>query len=69
MTKKPTVKVNCTASKYALPNERIVEFYHGETSGLIQLYTDSEGFLRVNLYRLDEKVKVSVYHNKTTKGN
>jgi len=57
---KPKVILNCVASHYATPKERIIEYSNGPSGGLIQLYTDNDGTLRVVLYSHDKDVKITV---------
>ena len=55
---KPKVTVNCVASRYAGPDERIIEFSHKQGGGLISFYPTEDGGLLVNLYHLDPSVMV-----------
>lgn len=59
---KPVIKSG-PASKYAMPNETIVEFNSGLPNGpggLISLLRRDNGELSVNIYRLDAGVHVLV---------
>lgn len=56
---KPRVITKCVASHYAGPNERIIEFSSRYGGGLISLM-ETVGGLRVDLYRLDPTVTVTV---------
>lgn len=65
MRRKPRVNVNCVASRYAGPNERIVEYSNGKSGGLISLVTLDDGTLRVELYRHDAEVSIVVGQGET----
>lgn len=54
--KKPSVKTKCVANSYSAPNERIIEF----DGGLIAFRNLPNDVLLVSLYRLDNRVQVSV---------
>jgi len=59
--KKPKVIVNCVASHFADPDQRIVELSSDVAGGLLSMYVH-EGRLVVELYHLDDNVDVSVEH-------
>jgi hypothetical protein len=60
---KPRVTLNCPASHYAAPNERIIEYsfpgIDGNPGGLISLWEDSKGRPHISLYRHDAAIKIS----------
>lgn len=57
--RRPTVTVNCVASRYAAPDERIVEFSDSQSGGLIRLWRHPvDGKLYVQVYRQDPDVVV-----------
>lgn len=63
--KKPKVIVNCVASHYTLPNERIIEYSFGgdgrgnSIGGLIK-FVWVNGEPRVALYRHDKEIKIVI---------
>lgn len=63
---KPRVLTKCVANHYAASNERIVEFSfpgtkdHEQKGGLVSFRRLSDGTTIVNLYGLDDDVKVVV---------
>jgi hypothetical protein len=59
-SRKIKIITNCVANHYASPNERIVEFNSPYGGGLISFWMHEDGTLSVDLYELDEKVKVIV---------
>ena len=56
---KPKVKLNCVASKYAGPTERIIEFSSKSGGGLIA-FREHDGKLTVDVYHQDATVEVRV---------
>ena len=60
--KKPRITVNCVASKYSAPEERIIEFSGNtpEQGGLIQFRFHGNGKLYVEVYRQGCDVVVHV---------
>ena len=58
MRRKPKVIVQCVASQYECPDERIIEFNSKGGGGLISFYARCDGTLSVTLYRLDPTVIV-----------
>lgn len=57
--KRPKVTVNCVASRYAGPGERIIEFSSANGGGLISLFCREDGTLAVDVYRTDHTVTVT----------
>lgn len=58
---KPIVNTNPVANTYAGPSERIVEFSSGKPNGpggLISVTRKDDGAVRVDVYRMDERVEV-----------
>jgi hypothetical protein len=58
--RKPKVTINCVASHYAGPDERIIEFSSKGGGGLIAFRVADDGRLLVDVYRQDRTVKVRV---------
>lgn len=56
--RKPRVLTKCVANYYASPNERIVEFSHGDKSGLISFRAMNDGSMLVTVYRTDAGITV-----------
>lgn len=55
---KPRVNTRCVADRYAMADEKIVEFSEGISGGLISLRRHPDGNLLVQLYNLDKDVEV-----------
>lgn len=55
-----SVNTNPVANGYAGPNGRIIEFSSPNGGGLIAFREMDDGTLRVEVYRIDETVTVSV---------
>jgi len=59
MTKRPRVNTSPVASRYAAPDERVIEFSSEVGGGLINLY-ERNGKLHVQIYNCDPSVRVMV---------
>ncbi|WP_406278996.1 hypothetical protein OH799_11190 [Nocardia sp. NBC_00881] len=55
---RPKVIIDCVASRYQGPDERIVEISHACGGALISIRATSIGRLVIDLYRLDDTVDV-----------
>lgn len=55
---RPKVIIDCVASRYQDPDERIVEISHARGGGLISIRATGSGRLVIDLYRLDDTVEV-----------
>ncbi|MEU2032807.1 hypothetical protein [Nocardia amamiensis] len=57
---RPKVIIDCVASRYQGPDERIVEISHACAGGLISIRATGSGRLVIDLYRLDDTVEVHI---------
>lgn len=64
--RRPSITTKCVADSYHAPGERIVEFSSANGGGLISFREMEDGTLTVNLYRLDDTVKVRHYVAEST---
>ncbi|WP_157187470.1 hypothetical protein [Nocardia vinacea] len=55
---RPKVIIDCVASRYQGPDERIVEISHACGGGLISIRATGSGRLVIDLYRLDDTVEI-----------
>lgn len=57
---KPIVNIKPVASRYARPDERVIEFSDGKSGGLIAIERMEDGSLSVALYRLDDDIQIAI---------
>jgi hypothetical protein len=57
---KPKVNLTPVASAYDVHGERTIEFSHANGGGLISFRAQADGTLRVDIYRQDPTVRVTI---------
>lgn len=55
---RPVINHQCVASRYARPDEKIIEFEHPQGGGLISIQAMEDGTIAVSVYSCDSSVLV-----------